>query len=210
MCYRFIVFYICINIIISKTSIIIFKIFSTSNAAFPQSAAAVYVICVWWTLSALCLMFPGGFTSTGCSGVLQLPALRLSDCVYHNTLSYCKRQGVLWILLEGKSVHTHTHTHTPLFLLSEGSDLKGHNSSCLLWSSLLCCLLLFPFCVACCCLPLQLMRKVLGTHLGHSAIYTMCRIMEERYCPSMMQLKHISDPFVHRSVYMIAEKAFLS
>lgn len=27
---------------------------------------------------------------------------------------------------------------------------------------------------------LQLMRKVLGTHLGHSAIYTMCRIMEER------------------------------
>ncbi|TNN69438.1 Tuberin [Liparis tanakae] len=25
-----------------------------------------------------------------------------------------------------------------------------------------------------------LMRKVLGTHLGHSAIYTMCRIMEER------------------------------
>uniref|UniRef100_A0A4W4GN09 Tuberin n=1 Tax=Electrophorus electricus TaxID=8005 RepID=A0A4W4GN09_ELEEL len=27
----------------------------------------------------------------------------------------------------------------------------------------------------------KLMRKVLGTHLGHSAIYTMCRIMEERY-----------------------------
>lgn len=27
---------------------------------------------------------------------------------------------------------------------------------------------------------LQLMRKVLGTHLGHSAIYTMCRIMEEK------------------------------
>uniref|UniRef100_A0A4W4GQ16 Tuberin n=1 Tax=Electrophorus electricus TaxID=8005 RepID=A0A4W4GQ16_ELEEL len=26
----------------------------------------------------------------------------------------------------------------------------------------------------------KLMRKVLGTHLGHSAIYTMCRIMEER------------------------------
>lgn len=26
----------------------------------------------------------------------------------------------------------------------------------------------------------QLMRKVLGTHLGHSAIYTMCRIMEEK------------------------------
>ena len=25
------------------------------------------------------------------------------------------------------------------------------------------------------------MRKVLGTHLGHSAIYTMCHIMEERY-----------------------------
>ncbi|KAM7393868.1 hypothetical protein PAMP_020705 [Pampus punctatissimus] len=27
---------------------------------------------------------------------------------------------------------------------------------------------------------IELMRKVLGTHLGHSAIYTMCRIMEER------------------------------
>lgn len=27
------------------------------------------------------------------------------------------------------------------------------------------------------------MRKVLGTHLGHSAIYTMCRIMEERSAP---------------------------
>uniref|UniRef100_A0A671PSW3 Tuberin n=1 Tax=Sinocyclocheilus anshuiensis TaxID=1608454 RepID=A0A671PSW3_9TELE len=26
----------------------------------------------------------------------------------------------------------------------------------------------------------KLMRKVLGTHLGHSAIYTMCRVMEER------------------------------
>ncbi|KAJ8283454.1 hypothetical protein COCON_G00023040 [Conger conger] len=26
----------------------------------------------------------------------------------------------------------------------------------------------------------KLMRKVLGTHLGHSAIYTMCRIMEDR------------------------------
>ncbi|XP_056892613.1 tuberin isoform X2 [Takifugu flavidus] len=32
------------------------------------------------------------------------------------------------------------------------------------------------FCEAC----WKLMRKVLGTHLGHSAIYTMCRIMEER------------------------------
>ncbi|KAG9337413.1 hypothetical protein JZ751_028834 [Albula glossodonta] len=33
------------------------------------------------------------------------------------------------------------------------------------------------FCESC----WKLMRKVLGTHLGHSAIYTMCRIMEERY-----------------------------
>ncbi|XP_069576618.1 tuberin isoform X1 [Brachyistius frenatus] len=32
------------------------------------------------------------------------------------------------------------------------------------------------FCESC----WKLMRKVLGTHLGHSAIYTMCRIMEER------------------------------
>uniref|UniRef100_H3D990 Tuberin n=1 Tax=Tetraodon nigroviridis TaxID=99883 RepID=H3D990_TETNG len=32
------------------------------------------------------------------------------------------------------------------------------------------------FCEAC----WKLMRKVLGTHLGHSAIYTMCRIMEEK------------------------------
>uniref|UniRef100_A0A8C1XRH8 Tuberin n=1 Tax=Cyprinus carpio TaxID=7962 RepID=A0A8C1XRH8_CYPCA len=30
------------------------------------------------------------------------------------------------------------------------------------------------------CFDFSLMRKVLGTHLGHSAIYTMCRIMEER------------------------------
>ncbi|XP_066546134.1 tuberin isoform X3 [Amia ocellicauda] len=33
------------------------------------------------------------------------------------------------------------------------------------------------FCESC----WKLMRKVLGTHLGHSAIYTMCRIMEDRY-----------------------------
>lgn len=26
----------------------------------------------------------------------------------------------------------------------------------------------------------QLMRNLLGTHLGHSAIYNMCRIMEDR------------------------------
>lgn len=26
----------------------------------------------------------------------------------------------------------------------------------------------------------QLMRNLLGTHLGHSAIYNMCRIMENR------------------------------
>ncbi|KAK2919269.1 tuberin isoform X1 [Channa argus] len=32
------------------------------------------------------------------------------------------------------------------------------------------------FCESC----WKLMRKVLGTHLGHSAIYTMCRIMEEK------------------------------
>ncbi|XP_032872681.1 tuberin isoform X3 [Amblyraja radiata] len=32
------------------------------------------------------------------------------------------------------------------------------------------------FCESC----WKLMRKVLGTHLGHSAIYTMCRIMEDR------------------------------
>ncbi|MBN3282001.1 TSC2 protein, partial [Polyodon spathula] len=32
------------------------------------------------------------------------------------------------------------------------------------------------FCESC----WKLMRKVLGTHLGHSAIYTMCRVMEER------------------------------
>ncbi|CAI5679489.1 tuberin isoform X3 [Oreochromis niloticus] len=39
------------------------------------------------------------------------------------------------------------------------------------------------FCESC----WKLMRKVLGTHLGHSAIYTMCRIMEESsslICPS--------------------------
>ncbi|XP_061576652.1 tuberin isoform X3 [Cololabis saira] len=30
------------------------------------------------------------------------------------------------------------------------------------------------------CWKVSLMRKVLGTHLGHSAIYTMCRIMEEK------------------------------
>lgn len=28
--------------------------------------------------------------------------------------------------------------------------------------------------------PSQLMRNLLGTHLGHSAIYHMCRIMEDR------------------------------
>uniref|UniRef100_A0A4W3IMJ5 Tuberin n=1 Tax=Callorhinchus milii TaxID=7868 RepID=A0A4W3IMJ5_CALMI len=33
------------------------------------------------------------------------------------------------------------------------------------------------FCESC----WKLMRKVLGTHLGHSAIYTMCRIMEDKY-----------------------------
>lgn len=42
-------------------------------------------------------------------------------------------------------------------------------------------------CAACFCPCLtavrcvsQLMRNLLGTHLGHSAIYNMCRIMEDR------------------------------
>lgn len=30
------------------------------------------------------------------------------------------------------------------------------------------------------CVPSQLMRNLLGTHLGHSAIHHMCRIMEDR------------------------------
>lgn len=30
------------------------------------------------------------------------------------------------------------------------------------------------------CFVSQLMRNLLGTHLGHSAIYNMCRIMEDR------------------------------
>lgn len=30
------------------------------------------------------------------------------------------------------------------------------------------------------CFAPQLMRNLLGTHLGHSAIYNMCRIMEDR------------------------------
>lgn len=46
-------------------------------------------------------------------------------------------------------------------------------------------------------LPLQLMRKVLGTHLGHSAIYTMCRIMEERY---FIQRFHTWATFMYRSL----------
>lgn len=29
----------------------------------------------------------------------------------------------------------------------------------------------------------QLMRNLLGTHLGHSAIYNMCRLMEDRQVP---------------------------
>ena len=32
----------------------------------------------------------------------------------------------------------------------------------------------------CVCSVFQLMRNLLGTHLGHSAIYNMCRIMEDR------------------------------
>ena len=50
----------------------------------------------------------GGTTSTGCSGVLQLPALRLSHCLYHHALPHRQCQGVLWILLEGEKTHTHT------------------------------------------------------------------------------------------------------
>lgn len=45
------------------------------------------------------------------------------------------------------------------------------------------------------------MRKVLGTHLGHSAIYTMCRIMEERYCPWFKQFKHISAALLNIYYY---------
>ncbi len=47
------------------------------------------------------------------------------------------------------------------------------------------------------------MRKVLGTHLGHSAIYTMCRIMEERYCPWFKQFKHISGALYYNDGVMV-------
>ncbi|KAL1004888.1 hypothetical protein UPYG_G00051850 [Umbra pygmaea] len=48
------------------------------------------------------------------------------------------------------------------------------------------------FCESC----WKLMRKVLGTHLGHSAIYTMCRIMEERV--------HMEDaPLLRGAVFFV-------
>lgn len=63
-------------------------------------------------------------------------------------------------------------------------------SSGLVLPSFLCCKMYSAFCVeflVFCTFngkPLfvfQLMRNLLGTHLGHSAVYNMCRIMEDRY-----------------------------
>lgn len=82
-------------------------------------------------------MCPGCTTSTGCGGLLQLPALRLSHCLHHHTLSYCQRQGVLWILLEGEDTHTYTHKLF-FFLLFESCDVKGIIHNRFLWSFLLC------------------------------------------------------------------------
>lgn len=138
--------------------------------------------CIRWMLMyyffvcSVCVMCPGGTTGTGCGSLLQLPALRLSYCLHHHTVSYCQRQGVLWILLEGKRTPIHIFTHSNFFLHLKPLVWKGAIHNHLLWWPLLCCSTLL-----CCSVPLQLMRKVLGTHLGHSAIYTMCRIMEERY-----------------------------
>lgn len=114
------------------------------------------------TAALMPLVSAGGAASPGCGGVLQLPALGLSHGLHHHTLPHCQRQGVLRVLLEGER-----NTCGFLVWVSQLSEAKVLTTSC---HHLLSC-------------P-QLMRKVLGTHLGHSAIYTMCRIMEERYSPS--------------------------
>ena len=42
-----------------------------------------------------------------------------------------------------------------------------------------CYLLKGPIYVNVCFLIFQIMRKLLGTHMGHSALYTMCRLLQE-------------------------------
>lgn len=55
------------------------------------------------------------------------------------------------------------------------------------------------------------MRKVLGTHLGHSAIYTMCRIMEERYCSLTKHIVFLSLWSISRSIlFMYVSKSAIS
>lgn len=136
------------------------------------------------------VMCSGGTSSAGCGGVLQLPAFRLTYCLHHHTLSYCQCQGILWILLEGEGAHTHTHSSFIWRLRGKREKLETASCDCLLFSLAV---LLFA---------LQLMRKVLGTHLGHSAIYTMCRIMEERYCPFFRQLEHLSKCDIYYWTYI--------
>ncbi|XP_047220193.1 tuberin isoform X3 [Girardinichthys multiradiatus] len=53
------------------------------------------------------------------------------------------------------------------------------------------------FCESC----WKLMRKVLGTHLGHSAIYTMCRIMEESETSTRVYME--DAPLLRGAVFFV-------
>lgn len=43
------------------------------------------------------------------------------------------------------------------------------------------------------------MRNLLGTHLGHSGVYTMCNLLEDRYCPSSINCNIL---YIHCKAYI--------
>lgn len=58
----------------------------------------------WLFRIKTCRICPGGATSPGCSGVLQLLTLRLSHHLHYHPLPHSECEGVLWGLLEGENI----------------------------------------------------------------------------------------------------------